>query len=39
MKKVTKKDLKVLSKIKQKALKGGKKTGLGCPPPEPPGDD
>lgn len=35
MKKVQKKDLKVLDKIKQKALKGGGRKGLGCPPPEP----
>jgi hypothetical protein len=33
MKKVEKKDLKILTKIKQKAIKGGAK--VGCPPPEP----
>lgn len=39
MKKVEKKDLKILAKIKQKAIKGGggkDRAGVGCPPPEPP---
>ena len=39
MKKVEQKDLKILAKIKQKAIKGGGnkgKAGVGCPPPEPP---
>ncbi len=32
MKKLSKKDLKVLDKIKKKAVKGGKNK-MGCPPP------
>lgn len=36
MKKTQKKDLKVLDKIKQKAVKGGTgRRGIGCPPPDP----